>query len=163
MLGQLRRGSPGLDTGPLRWPFFRCRTAPGTRCRYLGSRFPPLGLGSSKLRSRTASAGYVSATTQPASCSSFSRAPSNGQSLAPDLLGTEGPEQAFGCRTAQLTTNPRRNEAIHFLLVDRSVRVGNHNNVPKLLAEVAGIVTPETLLTWHRRPSCPKTQTNSRP
>ena len=33
----------------------------------------------------------------------------------------------------------------------------------KLLAEVAGIVTPETLLVWHRRPSCPKTQTNSRP
>ena len=32
----------------------------------------------------------------------------------------------------------------------------------KLLAEVAGIVTPETLLAWHRRPSCPRIQTNSR-
>ena len=27
VLGQLRRGSPGLDSGPLRWPLFRCRTA----------------------------------------------------------------------------------------------------------------------------------------
>ena len=27
MLGQLRRGSPGLDSGPLRWPLFRYRTA----------------------------------------------------------------------------------------------------------------------------------------
>ena len=27
VLGQLRRDSPGLDSGPLGWPLFRCRTA----------------------------------------------------------------------------------------------------------------------------------------
>ena len=27
VLGQLRRGSPGLDSGPLGWPLFRCRRA----------------------------------------------------------------------------------------------------------------------------------------
>ena len=27
----IRRGSPGLDSGPLGWPLFRCRTAPGQR------------------------------------------------------------------------------------------------------------------------------------
>ena len=29
VLGRLRRGSPGLDSGPLGWPLFHCRTAPG--------------------------------------------------------------------------------------------------------------------------------------
>ena len=27
VLGLLRRDSPGLDSGPLGWPLFRCRTA----------------------------------------------------------------------------------------------------------------------------------------
>ena len=35
----LRRGSPGLDSGPLGWPLFHCRTAPGQHplppCRIL--------------------------------------------------------------------------------------------------------------------------------
>ena len=34
VLGQLRRGSPGLDSWPLRWPLFRCRT---TRVLLLGA------------------------------------------------------------------------------------------------------------------------------